>query len=186
MKVAALEGLLFIVGEDGMDIRQIEEILEISHEESLELIKKLCEIYDTKERGLQLYVLGNRLKLTTKKEHSHFYKKLALEESPILSQAALETLAIIAYNQPITRIKIDEIRGISSGHMLRRLISKNLIKEVGKSDEAGRPTLYGVTSEFLDYFGLSDISELPKIETEIKNQEKEENLYHVRYNENNL
>lgn len=185
MKIAALEGLLFIVGEDGMDIRQIEEVLEISHEEALNLIKKLCEIYESKERGLQLYVLGNRLKLTTKKEHFHFYKKLALEESPILSQAALETLAIIAYNQPITRMKIDEVRGISSGHMIRRLISKNLIKEVGKSDEAGRPTLYGITNEFLDYFGLSDISELPKIEEKIK-EEREEDLYHVRYNENNF
>lgn len=182
MKIAALEGLLFIVGEEGIDVKKIEEILEVSHEEVLEIIKKLCSIYDANERGLQLYVLGNRLKLTTKKEHSYFYKKLALEESPILSQAALETLAIIAYNQPITRVKIDEIRGISSGHMLRRLISKNLIKEVGKSSEAGRPALYGVTSEFLDYFGLSDISELPKIKDEVK-KEMEQDLYCARYNE---
>lgn len=182
MKIAALEGLLFIVGEEGIDVKKIEEVLEVSHEEAKKMIQELISIYSSEKRGLQVYVLGNRLKLTTKKEHNHFYKKLVLEESPLLSQAALETLAIVAYNQPITRIKIDEIRGISSGHMLRRLISKNLIKEVGKSEEAGRPTLYGVTSEFLDYFGLADISELPKIEIETL-EKKEEDLYHVRYNE---
>lgn len=182
MKIAALEGLLFIVGEDGIDIKKIEDILEVSYEEAKEMIKELCKIYSSPERGLQLYVLGNRLKLTTKKEHSSFYKKLVIEEDSTLSQAALETLAIIAYNQPITRTKIDEIRGISSGHMIRKLISKNLIKEVGKSEEAGRPSLYGTTNDFLDYFGLSSINDLPEIEEE-KKENSENDLYHARYNE---
>lgn len=182
MKTAALEGLLFIVGEEGIDVKQIQDILEVSYDEVKEMVKELNSIYSSPQRGLQLYVLGNRLKLTTKKEHSLFYKKLVVEEESILSQAALETLAIIAYNQPITRVKIDEIRGISSGHMIRKLISRSLIKEVGKSDEAGRPALYGVTNDFLDYFGLSSIDDLPEIEIEDKEQ-KENDLYHVRYKE---
>lgn len=182
MKIAALEGLLFIVGEDGIDVKQIQDILEVSYEEVKELIKELCNVYSSPKRGLQLYVLGNRLKLTTKKEHSLFYKKLVIEEESVLSQAALETLAIVAYNQPITKVKIDEIRGISSGHMIRKLVSKNLIKEIGKSEEAGRPPLYGVTNDFLDYFGLSSIHDLPEIKIESK-EKLESDLYHVRYNE---
>ncbi len=182
MKIAALEGLLFIVGEDGIDVKQIQDILEVSYEEVKEMITELCSIYSSPKRGLQLYVLGNRLKLTTKKEHSLFYKKLVMEEESVLSQAALETLAIVAYNQPITRVKIDEIRGISSGHMIRKLISKNLIREVGKSEEAGRPSLYGVTNDFLDYFGLSSIGDLPEIKIESKGK-SESDLYHIRYDE---
>jgi segregation and condensation protein B len=182
MKIAALEGLLFIVGEDGIDIKKVQEILEVSYEEAKEMIQELFTIYSSPKRGIQLYVLGNHLKLTTKKEHSLFYKKLVIEEESILSQAALETLAIVAYNQPITRVKIDEIRGISSGHMIRKLISKNLIREIGKSDEAGRPSLYGTTNDFLDYFGLPSINDLPVIEQKNKEISKSD-LYHVRYNE---
>ncbi len=180
MKVAALEGLLFIVGEDGLDIKKIEDILEITYEELKQLIKELCEIYSNSNRGLQLLVLGNKLKLTTKQEHKNYYEKLIMEDDSILSQAALETLAIIAYNEPITRVKIDEIRGIASSHMVRKLLSKNLIKEVGRSDLPGRPILYGVTDEFLDYFGLSSTQELPKLE-EVEITEETKDLYTTRY-----
>lgn len=182
MKAGILEGLLFVVGEDGLDIQRIEEILEIDYEELKKLIKELCDIYADEKRGLQLLVLGNKLKLTTKKEHKSYYEKLIEEEDSVLSQAALETLAIIAYNEPITRVKVDEIRGISSSHMVRKLLSKNLIREVGRSEQAGRPILYGVTNEFLDYFGLSSTEELPKLE-EIEPLEIEEDLYHTRYDE---
>lgn len=180
MKLAALEGLLFVVGEDGLDVKKAEEILEVSYEELKELIKELCAIYADPKRGLQLLVLGNKLKLATKKEQKSYYEKLIEEEDATLSQAALETLAIIAYNQPIPCVKVDEIRGISSRHMIRKLLSKNLIKEMGKSDLPGRPTLYGVTDDFLDYFGLSSTSELPKLE-EIEIQDVEEDLYTTRY-----
>lgn len=183
MKAAALEGLLFIVGEDGLDVKKIEEILEISYEELKDLIKELCDIYSDPKRGLQLLVLGNKLKLTTKKEHKEYYERLIVEDDSILSQAALETLAIIAYNEPITRVRIDEVRGISSSHMVRKLISKNLIKEVGRSDLPGRPILYGVTDEFLDYFGLSSTKELPKLE-EVTISEEETDLYTTKYSEN--
>ena len=128
-------------------------------------------------------VLGNRLKLTTKSIHKEYYQKLLEDEdSGILSQAALETLAIIAYNQPITRIDVDEIRGVASAHMIKKLVSRDLIKEVGRSETAGRPILYGVTDEFLDYFGLASINELPKID-EIKVNDEEKDLFNSKYNE---
>ncbi len=182
MKVAVLEGLLFIVGDEGLDINKIEEILEVSYDELKVLIKELCETYSNSNRGLQLLVLGNKLKLATKKEHKEYYEKLIMEDDSILSQAALETLAIIAYNEPITRVKVDEIRGIASSHMVRKLLSRNLIKEVGRSDLPGRPILYGVTDEFLDYFGLSSTEELPKLE-EVQITEEEQDLYTTRYND---
>ena len=95
----------------------------------------------------------------------------------------METLAIIAYNQPITRIDVDEIRGISSSHMIRKLVSRDLIKEIGRSEGAGRPILYGVTDEFLDYFGLASIDDLPKIEKIDNNDSEETDLFQSKYNE---
>ena len=106
-------------------------------------------------------------------------------ESNTLSQAALETLAIIAYNQPVTRTQVDEIRGVNSGQVMRKLVAKNLIKEIGRSDAVGRPILYKTTSDFLDYFGLATIEELPKIEElKIGEASEETDLYHSRYQEN--
>ena len=182
MKTGVLEGLLFIVGEDGLDIKQVEDTLECSYEDVKKMIGELCNIYNDEKRGLKLVVYGNRIKLTTKPEHRKFYEKLATDDDSYLSQAALETLAIIAYNEPITCIKIDEIRGVSSRHMVRKLISKNLIKEVGKSDLPGRPLMYGVTDEFLDHFGLSATSELPELK-EVELTKEDEDLYQTRYND---
>lgn len=181
---ALLEGLLFAVGEEGLSIERIEEIMDISYEELKEVITSLKESYDSDDRGIKLDVLGNRLKLTTKSIHKEYYQKLLEEEETgVLSQAALETLAIIAYNQPITRIDVDEIRGISSSHMIRKLVSRDLIKEVGRSEGAGRPILYGVTDEFLDYFGLASIDDLPKIEEIDNNDSEETDLFESKYND---
>ena len=99
-----------------------------------------------------------------------------------LSQSALETLAIIAYNEPITRAQVDELRGVNSTQIIRNLIAKDFIKEVGKSDKVGRPNLYGITDEFLDYFGLESKQQLPSIE-EIKVDNKEVDLYNSKYKE---
>lgn len=177
---AVLEGLLFVVGEDGLTSDKIKELLQIDNKKLEEIILKLHESYQSNERGICLKVLGNRLKLTTKKEHFSYYEKLNLEEDGTLSQAALETLAIVAYNQPITRAGIDSIRGLNSVHMVRKLLSRDLIKEAGRSDAPGRPMQYGTTGRFLDYFGLSDLSDLPKIEiTEEVDQEKD--LFESKY-----
>lgn len=185
-KVAVLEGLLFVVGEDGLTISQMMDILDISNEEAKELISHLKEKYEKDDSGIRINFLGNTFKLTTKKEHREYFQKLIENpESSVLSQAALETLAIVAYNQPITRIDVDEIRGVSSSQMIRKLVAKGLIKEVGRSDAIGRPILYQTTSEFLDYFGLATIEDLPKME-QFVDENKEENvtdLYQSKYKE---
>lgn len=179
---AVLEGLLFVVGEDGLTLDQVQEVLEIDDEKLKEIVAELSKNYNNDNRGISLKVLGNKLKLTTKEEHRQYYEKLVEVEDTELSQAALETLAIIAYNEPITRTKVDEIRGISSSHMIRKLVSRDLIEEKGRSDAPGRPILYGVTNGFLDYFGLSNISELPELE-EVEITEEEKDLFESKYKE---
>lgn len=170
--VGVLEGILFVVGDEGVTLNQICEILEIDKEEAKNLLLSLKKVYESDDRGIRISYLGDAFKLTTKKEHKEYYKKLIENpESHTLSPAALETLAIIAYNQPITRVELDEMRGVSNTHMIRKLVAKGLIKEAGKSTMPGRPNLYATTSEFLDYFGLSSISDLP---TFIKAEEKED------------
>lgn len=183
--VAVLEGLLFVVGEDGLSMEQAMQILQIDQKTLVSLLQKLQDSYVQEDRGIRLCALGNHLKLTTKKEHKVYYEKLIeTEDDSLLSQAALETLAIVAYNEPITRVAVDEIRGIGSSHIMRRLLSKGLIQELGRSDAPGRPILYGVTKEFLDYFGLSSIEELPKIEPIQDNIEEEKDLFETKYQEN--
>lgn len=179
---AVLEGILFVVGDEGISLNQIKEILEITDEELKELVRKLTVSYNEKNRGITLKILGNKLKLTTKEEHKEVYQKLIEVQDPNLSEAALETLAIIAYNEPITRITVDEIRGIGSAHMIRKLVSRDLIEERGRSELPGRPILYGVTDKFLDYFGLSNISELPSVD-EIETADEEVDLFNSKYKE---
>ena len=183
-KIAALEGLLFVVGDDGLSINQMMEILEIDHDEAIKLINELKEEYENKTRGIRLHFLGNTFKLTTKEEHKNYYQKLLInEENNTLSNSALETLAIVAYNEPITRVEVDEIRGVQTSQMIRKLVAKGLLKECGRSELPGRPILYKTTSEFLDYFGLSDISELPKITPKSEQENNEVDLYHSKYEE---
>ena len=184
-KLAVLEGLLFVVGDDGLTLDQMMSILEISNEEAKELLNQLKEKYEKDDSGIWIHFLGNTFKLTTKKEHREYFQKLIEnEDSNVLSQAALETLAIVAYNQPLTRTDVNEIRGVDSGQMMRKLSAKGLLKEVGRSDAIGRPILYGTTAEFLDYFGLSTIEDLPKIE-EFKQEDVDvaTDLYQSKYKE---
>ena len=149
---AVLEGMLFIVGDDGLTINQIKDVLELDDEEAKKLIISLKEKYESPNSGLRINFLGNTFKLTTKNEHRDYYQKLIENpETNTLSQSALETLAIIVYNEPVTRIMVDEIRGVSSRDMIRKLVAKGLIKETGRSELPGRPILYATTSEFLDY-----------------------------------
>ena len=180
---AALEGLLFLSGDEGLSFEQIISILEIDEKKAKEVIKELNDEYKLPDRGIKLEILGNNFKMTTKKEHKVYYEKLVEEEDGVLSQSALETLAIIAYNQPVTRSSIDEIRGVSSSHMVRKLILKGLIEEKGRSELPGRPKLYGTSDEFLDYFGLASIEELPKMETPEESLIEETDLFNSKYKE---
>ena len=189
MNKAVLEGLLFVVGEDGLTFEQIEDVLDITEEESKELLMELKKDYEDDARGLRIDFLGNRFKLTTKFEHREYYQKLIENpETNVLSQSALETLAIIAYNEPITRVDIDKLRGVGSVQMVRKLVAKGFIKEVGRSDLPGRPILYESTSEFLDYFGLATIEDLPDMrdfleENESVEEDVESDLYTSKYME---
>ena len=189
MKKAVLEGLLFVVGEEGLTLEQIEDVLEIEEVESKELLMELKKDYEDDNRGLRIDFLGNRFKLTTKFEHRSYYQKLIENpETNVLSQSALETLAIIAYNEPITRVQVDELRGVGSVQMIRKLVAKGFIKEVGRSDLPGRPILYETTSEFLDYFGLATIDDLPDMKEfleDISNDDVDDthDLYTSKYNE---
>ena len=183
-KNAVLEGLLFVVGDEGITLEQICTILEVSEIEGRNLLKKLQEQYEKEDRGIRISFLADSFKLTTKKEHIEYYQKLITTNSnSTLSQAALETLAIIAYNQPITRVKIDELRGIASSFLIRKLMAKDLIKVCGKSDLPGHPNLYKTTKEFLDYFGLASINDLPDISIKESTDEEVE-LYKSKYTEN--
>ena len=180
-KIGVLEGLLFVVGDDGLSLNQIMEILEVEKEEAYNLINELEHKYESETSGLHIHFLGDTFKLTTKKEHREYYEKLLFnEENNSLSNSALETLAIIAYNEPVTRIQVDEIRGVQSSQLIRKLVAKGLVKEDGRSPLPGRPILYKTTNEFLDYFGLSNISELPKIE-EQTSDDSEVDLYKSNY-----
>ena len=181
-KLAILEGLLFVVGDDGLTIKQICEIMDLSLEEGKDLIIELKRVYDDESRGIKINILGDRFKLSTKKEHREYYQKLIeTPESSTLSQAALETLAIVAYNEPLTRMEIDEIRGVNSRDMLRKLVAKGLIKEEGRSELPGRPILYATTNEFLDYFGLASKEDLPKFEKQVEEAMDDTDLYHSKY-----
>lgn len=182
--LGVLEGILFVVGDEGITLDAVCEIMNINAEEAKKLLLELRSSYESDNRGIRISYLGDAFKLTTKKEHKEYYEKLIENPSTnLLSNAALETLAIIAYNQPITRVEIDELRGVSSSHMIRKLVAKGLVKEAGKSDMPGRPNLYKTTSEFLDYFGLATLSDLPEIK-EIKSKEDETELFTSIYKEN--
>lgn len=179
---AVLEGLLFVVGDEGISKEKLLKILDISEEKLQKIIDEYDKDLQSDDRGFRLEEYNNNYKLVTKKEHADFYKSLVDEEvTDTLSPAALETLAIIAYNQPITRIMVDEIRGVSSAYVMRKLVLKNLIKEVGKSELPGRPLLYGVTDQFLDYFGLSSLDDLPKIDEE--ETVEDQDLFTSKYKE---
>jgi segregation and condensation protein B len=181
---AIIEGLLFVSGDEGLSLNQMCNIIEKNKDDVKEIIKELYKDYSQEDRGINIEFLGDRFKLTTKPEHKLFYKKIIEDEqNTTLSQSALEVLAIIAYNAPITRIQIDEIRGVNSSYVVRKLLLKGLIEDVGKSEVPGKPILYNVTKRFLDYFGLGSIDELPRISFNNENEDVNKDLFSTKYSE---
>lgn len=182
MNIAVLEGLLFVAGDEGLSFEKLQKTLKIKEDDLTILIDEYKKELENEKRGLQLEKYGNNYKLITKKKHAEYYKSLIDEEiNDNLTPAALETLAIIAYNEPITRLTIDEIRGVSSSYIVRKLVMKNLIEEKGKSELPGKPILYGITDQFLDYLGIKSLDELPVIEENNEIAEKE--LFTSKYKE---
>ncbi|WP_426453488.1 SMC-Scp complex subunit ScpB [Paenibacillus sp. S-38] len=160
---SVIEGLLFVAGDEGLNAKQLAEVLEHDAAFVRELVKDLQKDLKRTKRGIQIVELAGTFQLTTVPEHAPYFERLAHSPSrSSLSQAALETLAIVAYKQPITRVEIEEIRGVKAERALQTLVSKDLIQEVDRADAPGRPILYGTTKAFLDYFALGSIADLPE------------------------
>ncbi|WP_209122751.1 SMC-Scp complex subunit ScpB [Alkalihalobacillus sp. BA299] len=163
-----IEGLLFVAGEDGLTEEQLAKILKVERETIQDALNDLERDFKEVNRGLQLIEIAGSYQLTTKPEHAIYYQQLV--EAPGhtgLSQAALETLAIVAYKQPITRVEIEEIRGVKTEKAIQTLTAKLLIKDVGRAEGSGRAILYGTTKEFLDCFGLKSLKELPPLPDQV-------------------
>ena len=170
---AIIEGLLYIAGEDGLKIEQIMMAIDSNYDEVLGLLKVIRKKYSQMTSGIVLVTFASRYKFVTKDFiYPYAVKLLDTAKPQTLSQSALETLAIIAYKQPITRVEIEELRGVSSEMMLRKLLSRGLIKESGRSSAPGRPILYEVTDEFMDSFKLDDLKELPEL-PEYENEQED-------------
>lgn len=161
---SVLEGLLFVSGDEGLEAKQLADILEMDKAIIIDLLEDMKAEFKRQKRGVQIVEVAGHYQLTTLQEHAHYFERLAYSPThSTLTQAALETLAIIAYKQPITRAELEEIRGVKSEKSVTTLMNKLLIKEVGRAEGTGRAFLYGTTKEFLEYFGLKDISDLPSI-----------------------
>lgn len=182
-----LESLLFTAGDEGLSLKQIADVIEVEVHLVKEMIENLKQEYEQDpNRGVTIVQLAGVYQLVTKKENAAYLKRLV--DSPhtaALSQAALETLAIIAYKQPITRAEIEEIRGVKTERPLQTLTAKALIKEVGRAEGTGRAYLYGTTKEFLDYFGLRSIDELPPLPEKVNEEyvQAEADLFFERFQE---
>ncbi|MGX7148879.1 SMC-Scp complex subunit ScpB [Enterococcus ureasiticus] len=187
--VSQIEAILFVVGEEGIGLEELSYLLELSTAKTYEAVTALKERYESdKQAALNILEVGNHFILSTKKAFAPLLKKYA--QSPIsnsLSQAALETLSIVAYKQPISRVEVDEIRGVQSAGSMQKLVARQLIEEKGRVDGPGRAILYGTTAYFMDYFGLRSLEELPDIhqmEEEIA-EELPLDLFFDRYKELN-
>ena len=166
MMTAIVEGLLFIRGDIGVSE---EEILSLIKQDELEeVIKELKDKYALENSGITLKKYGDLYKLTTKEEYSSYYEKFFDDPKNMnLSNSLLEVLSIITFEGPITVKTIEKIRGISSREQVRRLKSLDLIEEAGKSEELGHATLYKITNNFLDFFGIENLKELKDKQTDI-------------------
>lgn len=175
-KLAEIEALLFVAGEDGLRVRQLADLLSIPPTGVIQSLEKLAEKYRKDEdSSLALLETSNAYKIVTKQDFADLlreYSRAPINQS--LSRAALETLSIIAYKQPITRIEVDEIRGVNSSSAISKLQIFDLIRENGKKEVLGRPNLYVTTDYFLDYMGINSIEELPVVEeTELITEESQ-------------
>lgn len=162
-KKAAIEAILFAAGRV-IKINELMAILEISSDEIISIVNNMGEEYAKNNRGIEIIKVEDGYQLATKKEmYEYLYPIFDKRSKPNLSQASMETLAIIAYNPKITRAEIEQIRGVSSDATIYKLLEYNLIENVGKADLPGRPTMYSTTESFLKMFGLTSLDELPEL-----------------------
>ena len=181
-----IEALLFVAGDDGLSMKQLEFLTETEESLILEELDAMAERYEqTETAGIMIKELAGVYQLVTKKEVADTIQRLV--ENPTvqsLSQASLEVLAIIAYKQPITRVEIEDLRGVKSEKALYTLAGKGLIQETGRAEGTGRAILYGTTSEFLNYFGLKNLDELPVLPEEAgADTDDESDLFMTKFQE---
>lgn len=166
--LAQLESLIFVAGDEGITLSELAALTGLTSTEIQPLLTELATKYDEDQRcSLELLQSDTTYRLATKTTLAPLVKSFF--EAPLsthLTQASLEVLAIIAYRQPVTRIEIDEIRGVQSSSIIQKLQLRNLITDVGRKNEPGRPIMYGTSSYFLDYFALATIDDLPSLTTE--------------------
>lgn len=172
---AIIEGLLFLWGEP-LSSDDIASILEIKPPEAKAILDDMINDFDSQNRGLTIIKTDNFYQLSTREEHFDYFSKLVKSRKPSkLTGSSMETLSIIAYKQPVTRVEIDNIRGTKSTSSIDTLLSRGLIEECGRLEQIGRPILYRTTIKFLDYFGLTSLKELPERDQIEKLLEAEEN-----------
>jgi len=186
MLQSRIEALLFVVGDDGLTIKQLSQLLGEVEENVVQAMKALRTTYEEDlARGVTVKEIAGVYQLITKSELADTIQRLV--ENPTvqsLSQASLEVLAIVAYKQPITRVAIEDLRGVKCERPIQTLASRGLIKEVGRSEGTGRAILYGTTKEFLNYFGLNSIEEMPALpEDELVETEQETDLFMTKFQE---
>ncbi len=175
---AALEALLF-AAPGPVSVTQLAATLDQPVEQIEQGLKSLESIF-VRDRGLRLQRHAGRVQLTTAPELAALIEKLlGLDSTSRLSRAALETLSVIAYQQPITRPQLDDIRGVNSDGVLRSLLSKGMVQEMGRAETPGRPILFGITSDFLQHFGLSSVDELPSLDLEAQSVKQEVPSHHI-------
>ena len=160
---AIIEAILFACGRE-VGIKELMSALEVSSEDLFAIIESMKQDYQKEDRGIEIIKVGEAFQLTTKKEYyEYIYPIFDKRSKPNLSNAALETLSIIAYNPKITKAEIESIRGVNSDGTMYKLLEYNLIENVGKADAPGRPSMYSVTNEFLKMFGITNLDELPEL-----------------------
>lgn len=183
-RLQIIEGALYIVGNDGISVQQISRMLSIEESDALQLLQELINSYNMNEnKGLQILEMADeKYIMATLKKHAKYYEQLALEnQTSSLSQAALETLAIVAYQQPVTKNEVEEIRGVSCDSSFQTLLQRGMIEEAGRKQAVGRARLYRTTTDFLNSFGLKSLSDLPPVpDLTINEEEQIRNLFAER------
>ncbi len=160
---AIIEAVLFTMGES-VEISRLAEVIDSDVKTTKELLLEMQADYKERAGGIQLLLLDDAVQLCTSKELYEYIIRIAkAPRKVVLSESALETLAIVAYKQPITRIEIEKIRGVSSHHTIDRLIEYDFVKELGRLDAPGRPILFGTTEQFLRSFGLESLAQMPEM-----------------------
>ncbi|EMB61087.1 SMC-Scp complex subunit ScpB [Streptococcus mutans] len=185
--LSKIEALLFVAGEDGLSLRQLATLLDIPVTALLQQLEKMAQKYERDgNSALSLLESSKTYKLVTKKDYADLlrqYSKTPINQS--LSRASLEVLSIIAYKQPITRIEVDNIRGVNSSSAISKLQAFDLIQEAGKKEVLGRPNLYVTSDYFLDYMGINSLEELPDASS-IELKEEEFTLFDNKENEEQI